>query len=96
MVGDILSDDMHEFLPLNRLLRRAESARLEVQIVNQRHGLEDTINVAQALDNGMGFVRVQLVGRLVNGRASFQEVLPGFGDISGVALHLRACWYSNQ
>ena len=88
MIRDILSDNLHELLPLNRLLGCAKSPRLEMQVVNQRHGLEDPINVAQALDNSMGF---ELVGLLVNGRACFQEYLPGLSDVFGVFRILRAC-----
>ena len=58
MIRDILSDNLHELLPLNRLLGCAKSPRLELQVVNHRHGLEDPINVAQALDNSLGFERV--------------------------------------
>ena len=47
MIRDVLSDNLHELFPLDRLLRRAKSPRLEMQVVNPRHGLEDPINVAE-------------------------------------------------
>ena len=46
MLRDIVSHDLHQFFSLKRLLRRAESARFEMQVVNERHGFENPINVA--------------------------------------------------
>ena len=69
MVCDILPDDLYKFLSLNRLLRRAESVRPYMRVFYKRQAFEDPINVAQALDIAMGFVRVQLAGRFVNSRA---------------------------
>jgi len=83
MLPNILSDDLYKLLSLNRLLRRAESVPL-MQVVCKRHAFKDPINVAQALDIAMGFVGLQLLSRLVNGRASLQENASGRSDIFGV------------
>ena len=55
MLRDILSDNSHELFPLNRLIGSAKSLLLELPIFNQKHSLEDPIDVAQALDNSMRF-----------------------------------------
>jgi len=46
MIGDILSDDLSEFLSFNWLRRCAKSAGLEMKVVNKRHGFADPINIA--------------------------------------------------
>ena len=51
----MLSDNSHELFPLNRLIGSAKSLLLELPIFNQKHSLEDPIDVAQALDNSMRF-----------------------------------------
>jgi len=57
-------------------------------VFSERHGFKDSVSVTLALDNSMGFVGVQLFGRLVNGRASVQENLPVRSDIFGVPNRL--------
>jgi hypothetical protein len=94
MTLDILSDDLDEFLPFYRSSRGAKFPRLQFQIVNERHGFEDPINVAQALDRSMGFVRIQPVGLLVNYRACFQKNLSRLSNIFWVLLNLRWCGYN--